>query len=398
MTLMDTPESAGVCPSCTGVLGQPFYEVHDIPVHSTLLFSTRREAVSFPRGDLLLALCPFCGFITNTRFSTEHQEYSSRYEETQGFSKTFVRFHVDLAQRLIERFDLRRKRILEIGCGKGEFLNLLCSLADNTGIGFDPVYVPERDTADLGDRVTFIRDLYSEKYAHERADFVCCKMTLEHVPDTLEFVAMIRRALEGSPDTVVFFQVPDMMRILRERAFWDVYYEHCSYFTGESMRRLFTRAGFAVLDVWNEYSDQVLMIAARPAARVHPDTAESERLSMDDLVRTFGREVERSISDWRDRLRAHQSAGRTTVVWGAGSKAVAFLTKIGRDIDIRYAVDVNPYKHGTFLAGTGQEIVAPAFLKECRPDIVLVMNPVYVDEISEDLRGLGVEAEILALS
>lgn len=119
---------------------------------------------------------------------------------------------------------------------------------------------------------------------------------------------------------------------------------------------------------------------------------------MDDLVRTFGREVEQSISDWRDRLRSHQSAGRTTVVWGAGSKAVAFLTKIGRDIDIRYAVDVNPYKHGTFLAGTGQEIVAPAFLRECRPGVVLVMNPVYVDEISEDLRGLGVEAEILALT
>ena len=69
-----------------------------------------------------------------------------------------------------------------------------------------------------------------------------------------------------SPDAVVFFQVPDMKRILQERAFWDVYYEHCSYFTAGSLDRLFTRAGFDVTEVWREYGGQALMIAASPRA------------------------------------------------------------------------------------------------------------------------------------
>lgn len=387
-----------VCPGCTGALDDPFYVVRGIPVHSTLLFSTRQEALDFPRGDLTLALCRSCGFITNTSFSSAHQEYSSRYEETQGFSKVFQQFHADLARRLIERFNLRGKRILEIGCGKGEFLNLLCAAGGNRGIGFDPVYVPERNTSDLGDRVIFVQDLYSEAYAGERADFVCCKMTLEHIDETHAFVSMVRRALEGSPETVVFFQVPAMERILRERAFWDVYYEHCSYFTAESLRDLFRLSGFEVLDVWHEYSGQALMIACRPGIANAPagDRQHVDRLQTQ--VRAFSGAVKQTISEWRTRLLEKQRAGRSIVIWGAGSKGVAFLSKIGSDIDVRYAVDVNPYKHGTFLAGTGQEIVAPAFLREYQPGVVVVMNPVYVGEISDELKSLGVETDIVTLT
>jgi SAM-dependent methyltransferase len=354
--------------------------------------------MEFPRGDLALALCPSCGFIANTAFTAAHQEYSSRYEETQGFSKFFQQFHADLARRLIQRFDLRGKRILEIGCGKGEFLNLLCAEGDNTGIGFDPVYVPERNTADLGDRVVFIQDLYSEAYSGERADFVCCKMTLEHIPDTRDFVSMVRRALEGSPETVVFFQVPATERILRERAFWDVYYEHCSYFTAESLRDLFELSGFEVMDVWDEYGGQVLMVACRPGKPLRRVRAERSLAALQEDVRAFGGEVERTIAEWRERLLTRQRAGRSIVIWGAGSKGVAFLSKLGADIDVRYAVDVNPYKHGTFLAGTGQEIVAPASLGARPPGVVVVMNPMYVGEIRDDLRALGVEPEILALT
>jgi SAM-dependent methyltransferase len=373
------------------------YETRSIPVHSTLLLSTRDEAMTLSRGDLALGFCGACGFLFNRAYSDEHTEYSSRYEETQGFSRTFVEFHTDLANRLIQRFDLHGKRILEIGCGKGEFLNLLCGMGGNTGIGFDPVYVPERDTSGLGDRVTFVRELYSEEYAHEKADFVCCKMTLEHIAEPLQFVSMVRRALEGSPDTAVFFQVPDMLRILRERAFWDVYYEHCSYFTAGSLRALFLRAGFAVDDVWSEYGNQVLMIAARPASPVQAAAGEDVASTL-ALTRTFAAEVDRTIGQWRSRLLACQTAGRSIVIWGAGSKGVAFLTKLGGEIDVRYAVDVNPYKHGTYLAGTGQEIVGPAFLAAYRPGLVVVMNPVYVNEISEELRRQGVDTEILALT
>ena len=85
------------------------------------------------------------------------------------------------------------------------------------------------------------------------------------------------------------------------------------------------------------------------------------------------------------------------VLWGGGSKAVAFLTTLGIRDEIQYAVDINPHKHGAYLAGTGQEVVAPAFLRSYRPDLVIIMNPVYVDEITRDLAAMGLQPEIVAV-
>jgi hypothetical protein len=58
-------------------------------------------------------------------------------------------------------------------------------------------------------------------------------------------------------------------------------------------------------------------------------------------------------------------------------------------------VDINPYKHGTYMAGTGQEIVGPEFLREYRPDVVIVMNPIYCNEIQQNLDRIGVTAELM---
>jgi hypothetical protein len=62
-------------------------------------------------------------------------------------------------------------------------------------------------------------------------------MTLEHIAPTGDFVGAVRRAVGDDPQTVVFFQVPDVIRILKEQAFWDIYYEHCNYFSAGSLAR-----------------------------------------------------------------------------------------------------------------------------------------------------------------
>ena len=385
------------CPACGGANLTPFYEMHGAPVHSVLLMPTREAALTYPKGDIHLAFCEDCGFITNTAFDPSLHEYSERYEETQGFSPTFNKFHRALAQRLIHRYDLHNKDILEIGCGKGEFLTLLCEMGDNRGVGFDPAYIPGR-IEEADDRIVFIRDFYSEKYAHYQADFVVCKMTLEHIPDVGDFVSMVRRAIGDREDTVVFFQIPEIRRILRDLEFVDIYYEHCSYFSAGSLARLFRRAGFNVLDLWTDYGDQYLMIEARPG-----DGSGSPQLPQeDDLaalredVAYFAAHAPEEIDRWRQTLAHLHAQGKKTVLWGGGSKAVAFLTTLGlAEGVITYVVDINPYKHGTFMAGTGQEIVSPDFLRTYQPDAVIIMNPVYEEEITRSLAEMGLHPEIL---
>jgi hypothetical protein len=388
------------CPSCGKSAMSVFYEVRGVPVNSVLLLPTREEAVSFPKGDIVLGFCDQCGFISNLAFDPTEQEYSARYEATQGYSSTFNTFHKNLAQRMIDQYDLHNKTLIEIGCDKGDFLTMLCELGQNRGIGFDPAYVPDRIPSPAKDRMTFIADFYGEKYAQYAADFVCCKMTLEHIPTVADFMKTVRRSIGNRADTIVFFQIPEVRRILREVAFWDVYYEHCSYFSMGSLARLFRKTGFDVIDLGTEYDDQYLMIEARPGTgRGAPPLAKENDL--DELrkdVAYFTQTLEKTLDRWKRRMAEVRQAGRKAVIWGGGSKGVAFLTKLDIHEEIRYAVDINPYKKGTFMAGTGQEIVMPDFLREYRPDLVIVMNPIYVDEIRSEMQKLGVTADILPIT
>ena len=387
------------CPCCGLSALVPFYEVRDVPVHSVLRIDSYERARRFPTGDVKLASCSNCHFITNAAFDPSPMNYSAEYEETQGFSPTFNVFHQALADDLIRRHDLRGKTVVEIGCGKGEFLTMICERGGNTGIGFDPAYVPGRNENAAEQAVTFIEDFYSEMYAGYRGDLVCCKMTLEHIQRPIDLISTVRRSIGDKEDTIVFFQVPEVRRVLRDLAFWDVYYEHCSYFSRSSLARLFASCGFEVLDVWTDYDDQYLMIEARPSpedetpeldAEVESD---AEGLAQD--LAYFAKHVPHRLRSWKEALRAMKARGQRVALWGGGSKAVAFLTTLGIGDEVAYAVDINPHKRGTFLAKTAHEVVSPQRLAKDQPDVVIVMNPVYRDEIGVELAEMGLSPELL---
>jgi hypothetical protein len=50
-----------------------------------------------------------------------------------------------------------------------------------------------------------------------------------------------------------------------------------------------------------------------------------------------------------------------------------------------------------YLAGTGHRIVAPEFLRQYRPDVVIAMNSIYLTEIGDQMRAMGVDAELRGL-
>jgi SAM-dependent methyltransferase len=389
------------CPNCGASELMLFYEVENVPVHSVLLMNTFDQAVTYPRGDIRLAFCQCCGFITNAAFDPTVHEYSAQYEGTQSYSPTFSAFNRRMAERLIERYDLRGKKLIEIGCGQGEFLILLCELGANQGIGFDPAYDNRLPAGFQSNRVEFIADFYSEEYTRYHADFVCCKMTLEHISNTAEFVSRVRRSIGDRLDTTVFFQVPNATYVLQDVAFWDIYYEHCSYFTADSLRYLFAYCGFEVLDTHTEYDDQYLTIEVRPALTSigsgHAEAGKEIGQARQDVER-FTQRCQRDLQHWRERLAAYKEAGKRVVLWGGGSKAVAFLTTLKIGDAVQYAVDINPNKHGTYLAGTGHQVVGPTTLIDYQPEVVIVMNPIYCTEIGQELRKMGLNAEMIPIT
>jgi len=382
------------CPNCEQAELKTFYEQRAVPVNSCILFKSSDEARSYPRGDIKLGLCPVCGFIGNIAFDPNLTEYSGRYEETQSYSATFNEFHKQLVEGLVERYSLQQKDILEIGCGKGEFLVLLCDLGGNRGVGFDPGFDNAREQAGVTSRIKFITDFFSEQYPGYSGDLVCCKMTLEHIARPKQFLQMIRNTVEWKPNSVVFFQVPEATRIFRSCALEDIYYEHCSYFSPGSLRYLFESTGFEVIHMGTEYGGQYLTVEARPVqANEGGVRTPSDIEEMKCYIASFEQCAHKRTAKWLASLNKHKA--QRIVLWGSGSKAVALLSLLDKDVSIENVVDINPHRQGSYMAGTGQQIVSPEYLQTCQPDLVMAMNPIYLQEIVRDLGKLGLTPAVV---
>ena len=388
------------CPNCGAVRSHVFHHVAAVPVNSCLMVTDRERAQSLEAGDIDLAFCPDCTFIFNAAWEPERTVYSDLYEETQGFSPTFKAFHRELAEQLIGRYDIVGKEIVEIGCGKGEFLSLLCELGGNDGIGYDPSFIPARGDG-VSANVTFKREFFSESTVQSAPDLICCKMTLEHIFETRHFVQVVRRIASPERGTIIFFQVPDVRRILAEAAFWDVYYEHCAYFSSSSLGHLFQNSGFEILRISTVFDDQYLTIEARATTQEATSLPARDGREAEELARSvtgYAEAATRSAAHWASEIRSIARSGGRTVLWGSGSKAVAFLSAVGLEEEIEYLVDINPHRHGKFVPGSGKQIVGPGSLTEYQPDLVIAMNPIYRAEIARDLDRLGCkDAKLCAL-
>ncbi|HWQ95762.1 MAG TPA: methyltransferase domain-containing protein [Candidatus Methylomirabilis sp.] len=384
------------CPGCGSAEISYIYEIDNIPIHSVLLFQNREKAIKYPKKDIKLGFCEKCGLISNVSFDPDLHEYSTGYESTQIYSTTFNVFARKLAQNLVDRYNLYSRDIIEIGCGQGEFLTMLCESGKNRGIGFDPAFIQKKNENLKKYQVSIIKDFFSEKYADIQCDFLCCRMTLEHISETADFIRTVKRTIQNKPDTIVFFQVPDVTRILKDLAFWDIYYEHCSYFSPGSIAQLFRNNGFEITDKWVDYDDQYIMLGARLGNEEKPNsiTAQEDIVQLKRHVEFFSKNYKNHLNKWKSYLEKARKDGQKAIIWGGGSKGVAFLTTLNIIKEIEYVVDINPNKHGTYMAGTGQEIVSPEFLMRYRPDIVIVMNPIYCSEIQKTLDKLGIIAEL----
>ena len=386
------PNSFPICPD-ENLL--PLIEMKQVPVHCNVLWATQAEAVAAPRGDIRLVYAPGCGHIFNMDFDSALMEYSQEYENSLHFSARFQQFATALAKGLVERHNLYNKDIVEIGAGKGDFLLMMAEMGQNRGWGFDPSYVP--DAAYSAENVSFIQDFYSEKYIDYEADMITCRHVLEHIEAPDEFILNVKKAVNGRLDTIVFFEMPNALFTIQQLGIWDIIYEHCSYFTPTSLAHLFRKHGFEVLQVDEVFGGQFVTIEAKLASgsvsEGQKDTAVLAQLTQD--VRAFSANYQQKVAQWSATMHHIKTNHQKAVIWGSGSKGVTFLNILDPKRHISYAVDINPRKQGKFIGGTGQEIVSPQFLRHHQPDVVIIMNANYQEEISQTLEELGVKANIL---
>jgi SAM-dependent methyltransferase len=367
-----------LCPICDSKNVVSFLYRNQVPVHQNLPLHEQEIAVKTTQGDLNLLVCSSCGFIFNDTFEPKKIAYNESYDNTQTYSQAFES-HVDaLIDDLVYNKQVQNCCVVEVGCGKGQFLRKLVEQEQwgNIGYGFDPSYVGNLETCN--GRLKFKQCYYDEQCSGIQADVVICRHVIEHVPDPVKLLRTIRRALQRSPQARVFFETPCVEWILANQVIWDFFYEHCSYFTRDSLTTAFEISGFQVLDVRHIFGGQYLWLEAIPGNR--PESIHLNPGKIPDLSQQFARAEYDLTAYWQEKINRLAEQGKVAL-WGAGAKGVTFANLIDparRLIDC--IIDLNPNKQSKYIPGTGHPIVSYLDIgKRGLTDIVL-MNPNYYQE------------------
>jgi SAM-dependent methyltransferase len=384
------------CDACAAAPLAPFADLGDIPVLCGVHWADPGAAASSPVGRMVLARCPACAYVRNVAFDPAVMVYDTTMDTNLHHSPAFQAFSAELARHLAERYGLAGRRVLDIGCGQGEFLRELCHVGSCTGVGYDAMYAGPVGPDPSG-------AVFHSGYAPRGADLpefdmFTSRHWFEHIDDPYEFLADLR---ERAGDRTVhgYLEVPDGGYDL-STAGWEVIYPHVSYFDASSLCRIVERAGWRVEDTGTLFSGMFRFIevsandrAPRRGRVPLPGTEERDRQLA--AVDGFAERHHSERTAWRTRIGALADAGERPVLWGAGSRGVQFLTFADPDRRLAAVVDVNPRKWGRYLPVTAHRVDPPEVLRALAPTAVIITNPAYRKEIGAQLEELGVRAELL---
>lgn len=338
------------------------YRVTDLPVLQNRTFADPASAQASASADMLLVQDERSGLIFNAAFDADKLSYDADYQNEQAHSGQFQKHLSDVEGIIAKHF--KGQELIEVGCGKGYFLELLKGLGYSI-TGIDPAY--EGENADVI-KAPFTRGLGLA------ADAIVLRHVLEHIQDPVSFLVEIANANQGGQ---IYIEVPCFDWILEHKAWFDLFYEHVNYFRLDDLRRMFG----TVHEAGHLFGGQYLYIVADLSTlRLTPDQP-VPRLSLPD---GFTASLDRAVQ-------IIQSAPEQgSAIWGASSKGVIyslFLQRAGVAVD--RVVDINPAKQGRYLPLSGARVSSPQEAMDALPEgaNLFVMNSNYLEEIKRMTGG-----------
>ena len=348
------------CRVCGGTLTEPLLSYPNMPSVAQHL-PAREELASDIKVTLKVCQCEGCGLV---QLDNEPVPYFREVIRAAAFSPEMRGFRKEQFADWIARHGLAGRRILEAGCGRGEYLELLSGVE-----AWGMEYGEESVSSCRKTGLQVIRDYPGEgagALSDHAFDGFLILNWLEHLPDP--GCALDRIGASLSPGGVGLVEVPNFDITLRNGRFTEFTRDHLFYFTTETLTTLLKLHGFEVLSCRKIWYDYILSVEVRKRPILSCAGFEASR-------RQLLTELERFIG--RDKV----------AVWGAGHQALMVLAAAGLGKKICYVVDSAAFKQGKYTPATHLPIVSPERLRTAPPDAVIVLAASYCDEVAAAIRA-----------
>ncbi len=325
------------------------------------------NTVADDRGcDLEICQCSLCGLV---QLNSDPVPYWREVIRATAFSPEMGEFRNHQFKAFVKRYALAGKKMMEIGCGKGEYLSLMQQAgADVYGTEFGTDSAAHCVKAGLSVEQIFVESP-AVQLVNAPFDGFFIMNFLEHLCNPNATLQGIHANL--SEHAVGLIEVPNFDMMLKKNLFSEFIGDHLFYFTRETLNALLERNGFEVVEtqaIWHDY-----IISSVVRKRCPTDLS------------SFRHQQARLQSELARFVATHGS--QNVAVWGAGHQALAVLALADLGGAIKYVVDSAPFKQGRYTPSTHIPIVAPDTLATDPVAAILVMAAAYSDEVASIIRN-----------
>ncbi|MCE5336666.1 MAG: class I SAM-dependent methyltransferase [Desulfobacteraceae bacterium] len=323
------------------------------------------DAASLARDrgiDLEVCQCSGCGLV---QLSNDPVPYYREVIRAAAVSDEMLRLRREQFGRFVRDFSLSGKRVVEIGCGRGEYLSVMAQCGVEA-FGLEGSEEAARRCAESGLRVEKGFAESGFRAADGPFDGFFILNFLEHIPDPNAALRAIAENL--APGGTGLVEVPNFDMIVQKNLFSEFVSDHLFYFTKETLTATLARNGFEIVDcreIWYDY-----IISATVKKRTPTDLSP---------FRLMESRLKENVLDYVRRF-------EKVAVWGAGHQALALIAILDLAGRIAYVVDSARFKQGKYTPATHLPIVAPESLRSNPVDAVIVMAAGYSDEVAKILR------------
>jgi SAM-dependent methyltransferase len=316
--------------------------------------------------DLDIYQCAFCGLI---QLNNEPVPYYKDVIRASAFSEDMQTFRQTQFNNWVTKYQLSNRRVLEVGCGKGEYLSLLnFSGVDAYGIEHASPSVDFCINQGLKVSQGYLGDSPSPLNEAWFDGFICLNF-MEHWPDP----ACTLRALSEhlSDGAIGLMEVPNFDMVIEKGLFSEFITDHLLYFTQSTLRTILESNGFDVLECKPIWHDYILSAVVRKRSYTNLDFFEKHKLN-----------ITHQLNEYIDRW-----PGGKVAIWGAGHQSLAVIALANLANKITYVIDSAPFKQGKYTPATHLPIAAPSHLESEPVVAIIIMAASYSDEVARVIRS-----------
>jgi len=327
--------------------------------------------------DLKIYQCQQCGLVQH---DLKPVDYYKDVIRAIAYSEEMGHFREKQLAEWIQKFNLKDKKILEVGSGQGEYLELLLKAGGTNvyGIENSKESVEIAKKKGLNIQQGYLSKDYENSYA-ENFDAFATFNFMEHWPDISSSLHSLQNFLNES--AVGLVEVPNFDFMLKNGMYSEFTTDHIFYFTEKTLRTVLETHGFDVIEINSIWHDYILsaQVKKRPALNISSFTTEQNKIVNE--LRNFVNKFKKN----------------DVIIWGAGHQALAVISIAKLDLKVSHVVDSAKFKQNKYTPGTHLLIKDPQSIHQDLPKAIIIMAAAYSDEVAKTLNSQYPEVKNIAI-